>query len=258
MVGRWGARFRGRRFPCAVGRGGIGEKRAEGDGITPVGRHRIEAVLRRPDRVSVAHGKRMESVWVLREALSGRATAGRTIRPIPTTTGRCAGRTASGTRRCGGRIRCTTWSRSLDWNRHPPVQGAGQRDLPARLARAAAADGGVHRVPAGGSGVDPGTVDAAGPGGGAGIDANGRVVRGVARAAPPRLALPAMSRASSGFACSGSSAPSQAAREAEPSARFSRAARSLTDITCAVEAARITRVARCTSSLGIGPKPRSG
>ena len=44
-VGRWGARYRGRWFPCAVGRGGIGEKRAEGDGITPVGRHRIEAVL---------------------------------------------------------------------------------------------------------------------------------------------------------------------------------------------------------------------
>ena len=50
-VGRWGARYRGRWFPCAVGRGGIGEKRAEGDGITPAGRHRIEAVLRRPDRV---------------------------------------------------------------------------------------------------------------------------------------------------------------------------------------------------------------
>ena len=51
MVGPWGARFRGRRFACAVGRGGIGEKRAEGDGITPAGRHRIEAVLRRPDRL---------------------------------------------------------------------------------------------------------------------------------------------------------------------------------------------------------------
>ena len=34
-------------FPCAVGRGGIGVKRAEGDGITPAGRHRIETVLRR-------------------------------------------------------------------------------------------------------------------------------------------------------------------------------------------------------------------
>ena len=35
----------------SVGRGGIGEKRAEGDGVTPAGRHRIEAVLRRADRL---------------------------------------------------------------------------------------------------------------------------------------------------------------------------------------------------------------
>lgn len=46
-VGRWGASFAGRRFPCAVGRAGIGAKRAEGDGITPAGAHRIELVLRR-------------------------------------------------------------------------------------------------------------------------------------------------------------------------------------------------------------------
>jgi L,D-peptidoglycan transpeptidase YkuD (ErfK/YbiS/YcfS/YnhG family) len=52
VVGRWGARFGGRRFPCAVGRGGIGVKRAEGDGITPVGRHRIEAVRVRRDRAN--------------------------------------------------------------------------------------------------------------------------------------------------------------------------------------------------------------
>jgi L,D-peptidoglycan transpeptidase YkuD (ErfK/YbiS/YcfS/YnhG family) len=50
VVGRWGARFLGRFVPCAVGRGGIGHKRAEGDGITPVGSHRIEAVLVRADR----------------------------------------------------------------------------------------------------------------------------------------------------------------------------------------------------------------
>jgi L,D-peptidoglycan transpeptidase YkuD (ErfK/YbiS/YcfS/YnhG family) len=50
VVGRWGARFRGRAVPCSVGRGGIGRKRAEGDGITPVGVHRIETVLLRRDR----------------------------------------------------------------------------------------------------------------------------------------------------------------------------------------------------------------
>ena len=49
VVGPWGARFAGRRFPCATGRGGIGIKRAEGDRVTPVGRHRIEAVFWRPD-----------------------------------------------------------------------------------------------------------------------------------------------------------------------------------------------------------------
>ena len=50
IVTRWGARFGGWRLPCAIGRGGIGAKRAEGDGITPAGRHRIEAVLVRPGR----------------------------------------------------------------------------------------------------------------------------------------------------------------------------------------------------------------
>lgn len=51
VVTRWGARFLNRHFPCSTGRGGIGEKRQEGDGVTPLGRHRIEAVLHRPDRV---------------------------------------------------------------------------------------------------------------------------------------------------------------------------------------------------------------
>ena len=50
VVGRWSARFMGRRFPCAVGRGGIGVKAREGDGVTPAGLHRIEAVLRRAGR----------------------------------------------------------------------------------------------------------------------------------------------------------------------------------------------------------------
>ena len=50
MVGAWGARFRGRTFPCAVGRAGIGAKVREGDGVTPAGVHRIEAVLFRRDR----------------------------------------------------------------------------------------------------------------------------------------------------------------------------------------------------------------
>jgi len=50
VVRPWGARFMGRSLPCAVGRGGIGAKRGEGDGITPEGVHRIERILVRADR----------------------------------------------------------------------------------------------------------------------------------------------------------------------------------------------------------------
>ncbi|MFL4469637.1 L,D-transpeptidase [Tateyamaria armeniaca] len=46
-----GLRFRGRRFPCTVGRGGITSRKREGDGATPVGDHRIVGVLYRPDRM---------------------------------------------------------------------------------------------------------------------------------------------------------------------------------------------------------------
>jgi len=55
-VTRWGARFRGRVLPCAVGRGGIGSKRGEGDGVTPAGRHRIVRLLIRPDRLGPVPG----------------------------------------------------------------------------------------------------------------------------------------------------------------------------------------------------------
>ncbi|HEU0222264.1 MAG TPA: L,D-transpeptidase family protein [Paracoccaceae bacterium] len=56
VVGRWGARFGRRHLPCAIGRSGIGAKRAEGDGITPRGAWRVEAVWFRPDRLRV-HGR---------------------------------------------------------------------------------------------------------------------------------------------------------------------------------------------------------
>ncbi|GHC56479.1 hypothetical protein GCM10007315_19780 [Gemmobacter tilapiae] len=48
------AHFRGRFLPCSIGRSGLiaaGEKR-EGDGATPLGRHRILGLLYRPDRLS--------------------------------------------------------------------------------------------------------------------------------------------------------------------------------------------------------------
>jgi L,D-peptidoglycan transpeptidase YkuD (ErfK/YbiS/YcfS/YnhG family) len=42
----------GRTFRCAVGHGGVGDKRGEGDGITPVGRWPVRRLLYRPDRVT--------------------------------------------------------------------------------------------------------------------------------------------------------------------------------------------------------------
>ena len=47
-----GLRFRGRRFPCTVGRGGMTGDKREGDGATPVGTHRIVGCLYRPDRIA--------------------------------------------------------------------------------------------------------------------------------------------------------------------------------------------------------------
>lgn len=52
VVTRWGARFMGRRFPCAIGRGGITTRKREGDGATPAGTHGFIGLLYRPDRVA--------------------------------------------------------------------------------------------------------------------------------------------------------------------------------------------------------------
>lgn len=55
IVTRWGAWFRGRRYPCSIGRGGITHDKCEGDGATPVGAHRIVGVMIRRDRLRL-HG----------------------------------------------------------------------------------------------------------------------------------------------------------------------------------------------------------
>jgi L,D-peptidoglycan transpeptidase YkuD (ErfK/YbiS/YcfS/YnhG family) len=47
-----GARFLGRRFACAIGRGGITEAKREGDSATPAGVHSIVGLLYRPDRLA--------------------------------------------------------------------------------------------------------------------------------------------------------------------------------------------------------------
>lgn len=50
VVTKWGARFMGRRFPVAVGRGGITHAKREGDGATPAGRWRLMGGGYRADR----------------------------------------------------------------------------------------------------------------------------------------------------------------------------------------------------------------
>ncbi len=52
VVTRYGMRFRGRRFPCVVGRAGVTADKREGDGGTPSGVHRLVGMLYRPDRMA--------------------------------------------------------------------------------------------------------------------------------------------------------------------------------------------------------------
>jgi L,D-peptidoglycan transpeptidase YkuD (ErfK/YbiS/YcfS/YnhG family) len=56
VVGPWGARFLGRRFPCSVGRGGIlpAAAKREGDGATPAGAWRMTHLYWRADRLAAS------------------------------------------------------------------------------------------------------------------------------------------------------------------------------------------------------------
>lgn len=47
-----GLRFRGKHYPCTIGRGGLSARKREGDGATPAGVHRIVGMLYRPDRMA--------------------------------------------------------------------------------------------------------------------------------------------------------------------------------------------------------------
>ena len=46
-----GLRFKGHYYPCSIGRSGISDRKREGDGATPSGRHEIIGLLYRPDRL---------------------------------------------------------------------------------------------------------------------------------------------------------------------------------------------------------------
>ena len=52
VVGPRGLSFAGDMFPCSVGRGGVTDRKREGDGATPSGAHRIVGMLYRPDRLA--------------------------------------------------------------------------------------------------------------------------------------------------------------------------------------------------------------
>lgn len=52
VVGPWGARFMGRRFPCSIGRNGIVASKREGDFGTPEGAYRLLWLYWRADRLS--------------------------------------------------------------------------------------------------------------------------------------------------------------------------------------------------------------
>lgn len=53
VSGRAGARFRGQRYPCAIGRTGMTADKREGDGATPIGVFELESLMLRADRVPV-------------------------------------------------------------------------------------------------------------------------------------------------------------------------------------------------------------
>ncbi|RDC71385.1 hypothetical protein DLJ49_15075 [Rhodovulum sp. 12E13] len=52
VLTRGGLRFAGRRFPVAIGRGGLTADKVEGDGATPRGLHRVTGLLYRADRLA--------------------------------------------------------------------------------------------------------------------------------------------------------------------------------------------------------------
>jgi L,D-peptidoglycan transpeptidase YkuD (ErfK/YbiS/YcfS/YnhG family) len=52
VLTRQGLRFRGRVYPCTIGRGGVRADKREGDGATPVGVHALVGMLYRPDRMA--------------------------------------------------------------------------------------------------------------------------------------------------------------------------------------------------------------
>nr|WP_090061137.1 L,D-transpeptidase family protein [Celeribacter neptunius] len=60
VVTRWGARFMGLRFPCAIGKGGITDNKREGDGASPRGMHHLPRLYYRADRIPALDGEKIK------------------------------------------------------------------------------------------------------------------------------------------------------------------------------------------------------
>jgi len=56
VITRWGARYLGRRLPCAIGKAGIKGDKREGDGATPAGNWRLVGGAFRADRMAPLRG----------------------------------------------------------------------------------------------------------------------------------------------------------------------------------------------------------
>lgn len=52
VLTRQGLRFRGRKFPCSIGKTGLSRTKREGDGATPIAIMRITGMLYRADRIA--------------------------------------------------------------------------------------------------------------------------------------------------------------------------------------------------------------
>ena len=62
VVTRWGARFLGRRLPCAIGRGGMTTAKREGDGATPLGIYPVSG-FRMFSRKGIGQPIRRDLIW---------------------------------------------------------------------------------------------------------------------------------------------------------------------------------------------------
>jgi len=127
VVGRRGARFMGRAFPCSLGRAGAGEKCCEGDGVTPAGIHRIEAIFRRADRLRdpCSHPAR-SACRTIREHFVIGPRDGWSDDPADPAYN-CPVRRPHGFRHEALRRADPMYDlvAVLDWNRHPVVAGRG-------------------------------------------------------------------------------------------------------------------------------------